>query len=181
MSATMKTHYPDAGIAEPVNRHTLAIIVDNEPGVLARISGLFSGRGYNIESLTVSETEHEKHISRITIVTAGTNAVIDQIKHQLERLVPVHRVVDLTLTGEALERELALVKVVGKGENRVEAMRLAAAFNARTLDATLDSFVFELTGASEEIERFLKLMTVVGLKEVSRTGIAAMSRGAQSM
>jgi acetolactate synthase I/III small subunit len=177
----MKTHYPDPDRSEPVNRHTLAVIVDNEPGVLARISGLFSGRGYNIESLTVSETEHEKHISRVTIVTAGTNAVIEQIKNQLERLVPVHRVVDLTLTGEAIERELVLVKVSGKGENRVEAMRLAAAFHARTLDATLDSFIFELTGASDEIERFLKLMATIGLREVSRTGIAAMSRGSQGL
>src|SRR5919112_788826 len=113
------THYPDPARVEPVNRHTLAVTVDNEPGVLARIAGLFSGRGYNIESLTVSETEHEKHISRITIVTTGTNAVIEQIKSQLERLVPVHRVNDLNIHGEAMERELALLKVVGKGEHRV--------------------------------------------------------------
>ena len=175
------THYPSAPTAQPIARHTLAVIVDNEPGVLARIAGLFSGRGYNIESLTVSETEHEKHLSRITVVTSGTANVIDQIKAHLDRLVPVHRVVDLTLQGEAVERELCLVKVVGKGDHRVEAMRLAAAFGARTLDATLTSFVFELTGATEEIERFIKLMTVVGLTEVSRTGIAAMSRGAEAM
>lgn len=175
------SHYPNAPIAQPIARHTLAVIVDNEPGVLARIAGLFSGRGYNIESLTVSETEHEKHLSRITVVTSGTSAVIDQIKAHLDRLVPVHRVVDLTLQGEALERELALVKVVGKGEYRVEAMRLAAAFGARTLDASLTSFVFELTGTTEEIERFIKLMTAVGLTEVSRTGIAAMSRGPEAM
>lgn len=175
------SHYPNAPIAQPIARHTLAVIVDNEPGVLARIAGLFSGRGYNIESLTVSETEHEKHLSRITVVTSGTAAVIDQIKAHLDRLVPVHRVVDLTLQGEALERELALVKVVGKGEHRVEAMRLAAAFGARTLDASLTSFVFELTGTTEEIERFIKLMTAVGLTEVSRTGIAAMSRGPEAM
>jgi acetolactate synthase-1/3 small subunit len=175
------SHYPNAPVAQPIARHTLAVIVDNEPGVLARIAGLFSGRGYNIESLTVSETEHEKHLSRITVVTSGTSAVIDQIKAHLDRLVPVHRVVDLTLQGEALERELALVKVVGKGDHRVEAMRLAAAFGARTLDASLTSFVFELTGTTEEIERFIKLMTAVGLTEVSRTGIAAMSRGPEAM
>jgi acetolactate synthase-1/3 small subunit len=175
------THYPNAPKTEPTARHTLAVIVDNEPGVLARIAGLFSGRGYNIESLTVSETEHAKHISRITVVTSGTAHIIDQIKAHLDRLVPVHRVVDLTLQGEALERELALVKVVGKGEHRVEAMRLAAAFGARTLDASLTSFVFELTGSTDEIERFIKLMTVVGLTEVSRTGIAAMSRGPDAM
>ncbi|RDJ27144.1 acetolactate synthase small subunit [Bosea caraganae] len=175
------THYPNAPKVQPVARHTLAVIVDNEPGVLARIAGLFSGRGYNIESLTVSETEHEKHISRITVVTSGTAHVIEQIKAHLDRLVPVHRVVDLTLQGEALERELALVKVVGKGDHRVEAMRLASAFGARTLDASLTSFVFELTGSTEEIERFIKLMTAVGLTEVSRTGIAAMSRGPDAM
>lgn len=177
----MNTHYPDAPRVEPVHRHTLAVVVDNEPGVLARIAGLFSGRGYNIESLTVSETEHEEHISRITIVTTGTNAVIEQIKSQLERLVPVHRVVDLTVQGDAIERELCLLKVVGKGEHRVEALRLASAFRARTVDATLTSFVFELTGATEDIERFIGLMTAVGLAEVSRTGIAAMSRGAEGM
>ena len=175
------THYPAAPRIEPVNRHTLAVVVDNEPGVLARIAGLFSGRGYNIESLTVSETEHEKHISRITIVTTGTNAVIEQIKNQLERLVPVHRVVDLTIQGDAIERELCLVKVAGQGDHRVEALRLASAFGARTLDATLTSFVFELTGATEEIERFISLMTAVGLVDVSRTGIAAMARGAGGM
>ncbi|WP_029029671.1 acetolactate synthase small subunit [Salinarimonas rosea] len=176
-----QTHYPAAPVVEAVNRHTLAVIVDNEPGVLARIAGLFSGRGYNIESLTVSETHHETHVSRITIVTAGTAGVIEQIKAHLERLVPVHRVDDLTVRGEALERELCLVKVVGEGDHRVEALRLASAFGARTLDATLTSFVFELTGASEDIERFVKLMAGVGLVEVARTGVAAMSRGAEAM
>ena len=177
----MNTHYPDPLRIETSARHTLAVIVDNEPGVLARIAGLFSGRGYNIESLTVSETEHEKHLSRVTIVTAGTNATLEQIKAQLERLVPVHRVVDLTVQGYAIERELALVKVEGKGDHRVEAMRLASAFGARTVDATLTSFVFELTGTTDEVERFIGLMIAVGLVEVSRTGVAAMGRGALGM
>ncbi|WP_210484881.1 acetolactate synthase small subunit [Microvirga antarctica] len=177
----MSTIYPPATRVEPISRHTLAVVVDNEPGVLARIAGLFSGRGYNIESLTVTETEHESHISRVTIVTTGTDSIIEQIKAHLEKLVPVHRVVDLTLTGDAVERELCLVKVVGKGEQRVEAMRLAAAFGARTMDASLTSFVYELTGTTEEIERFIKLMTVVGLAEVSRTGVAAMARGPEGM
>jgi acetolactate synthase I/III small subunit len=177
----MKSHYADAPAAQPIARHTLAVVVDNEPGVLARIAGMFSGRGYNIESLTVSETEHQKHLSRITIVTAGTAQVIEQIKAQLQRLVPVHRVVDLTVQGEAVERELALLKVIGKGETRVEALRLAQAFGARTLDATLTSFVFELTGSTDEVERFIALMADAGLAEVSRTGIAAMSRGAEAM
>src|ERR1700757_4557126 len=134
-----------------VERHTLSILVDNEPGVLARVIGLFSGRGYNIDSLTVSETEHEKHLSRITIVTTGTKMVIEQIKHQLERLVPVHAVVDLTVSGRAIERELAMVKVRGSGERRVEALRLADAFRARVIDATAESFVFEITGRTEKV------------------------------
>ncbi|MBJ3776146.1 acetolactate synthase small subunit [Acuticoccus mangrovi] len=159
-------------------RHTLSVLVDNEPGVLARVIGLFSGRGYNIDSLTVSETEHARGLSRITIVTTGTPMVIDQIKNQLARLVPVHRVADLTADKrDAIERELALVKVEGRGESRVEALRLAQAFDARTVDATLESFVFEITGATTDIERFVALMATVGLVEVSRTGIAAISRG----
>jgi acetolactate synthase-1/3 small subunit len=181
MPLPTSSHYPDQQIVEPAMRHTLAVVVDNEPGVLARIAGLFSGRGYNIESLTVSETEHESHVSRITIVTTGTNAILQQIKAQLERLVPVHQVLDLTVQGNAIERELVLAKVDGKGELRVEAMRLASAFGAKIVDATLSSFVFELTGTTEEIERFISLMVAVGLVEVSRTGIAAMSRGATGM
>jgi len=162
-------------------RRSLAVIVDNEPGVLARVIGLFSARGYNIDSLTVSETEHEKHISRITIVTTGKPQVIEQIKSQLDRMVPVHRVIDLSLNGDAVETELALVKVAGTGDKRVEAMRLAAAFGAKTVDATLTSFIFELTGRVDEIERFIRLMTSVGLVEVARTGIAAMSRGEKGL
>ncbi|WP_188612451.1 acetolactate synthase small subunit [Chelatococcus reniformis] len=177
----MKSHYSDAPQAQPVARHTLAVLVDNEPGVLARISGMFSGRGYNIESLTVSETEHEQHRSRITIVTSGTAGVIEQIKAQLERLVPVHRVDDLTTHGEALERELALVKVVGRGDHRVEALRLAQAFGARTVDATLNSFIFEYTGTIDEVERFIKVMAEAGLVEVARTGIAALIRGSEGL
>ena len=162
-------------------RHTLSVLVDNEPGVLARVIGLFSGRGYNIDSLTVSETEHEKHLSRITIVTTGTPMVIEQIKNQLERLVPVHRVVDVTLTGKAIERELAMVKVKGTGERRVEALRLGDAFRARVIDATTESFVFELTGKSDKIDQFVELMLPLGLVEVSRTGIVAITRGPEGM
>jgi len=163
---------------EAQERHTLSVLVDNEPGVLARVIGLFSGRGYNIDSLTVSETEHERGLSRITIVTTGTPMVIEQIRHQLARLVPVHRVSDLTADKrDSVERELALVKVQGRGDARVEALRLAQAFDARTIDATLESFVFEITGSTSDIERFVALMASVGLVEVSRTGIAAITRG----
>ena len=161
----------------PVESHTLSIVVDNEPGVLARVIGLFSGRGYNIESLTVSETEHESHVSRITIVTSGTAMVLEQIRAQLERLVPVHSVADLTVTGNAIERELALIKVAGVGEHRVEALRLADAFRARVVDATNNSFVFELTGKTRKVDQFIALMQPLGLTEVVRTGIAAISRG----
>ena len=175
------THYPAAAVNQAVESRTLCILVDNEPGVLARVIGLFSGRGYNIDSLTVSETEHEKHLSRITIVTRGTPMVIEQIKHQLERLVPVHRVVDLTTAGPALQRELAMVKVRGKGDQRMEALRLADAFRARVIDATNESFVFEITGASDKIESFISLMLPLGLVEVSRTGVVAISRGPEGM
>ena len=175
------SHYPAAPAKEAVERRTLSVVVDNEPGVLARVIGLFSGRGYNIESLTVSETEHQKHLSRITIVTRGTPMVIEQIKNQLDRLVPVHRVVDMTVAGPAIERELAMVKVRGKGEHRVEALRLADAFRARVIDATTESFVFEITGATEKIESFIALMLPIGLVEVSRTGIVAIQRGPEGM
>lgn len=161
--------------------HTFSVIVDNEPGVLARIIGLFSGRGYNIDSLTVSETEHQKHQSRITIVTKGTPMVLAQIKHQLERLVPVHSVKDLTAEGDALERELALLKVAGTGEKRIEALRLAEIFRASVIDASTEHFVFEITGRTSKIEQFITIMTSLGLIEVSRTGIAAIGRGAKGM
>jgi acetolactate synthase-1/3 small subunit len=160
--------------------HTLSIIVDNEPGVLARVIGLFSGRGYNIDSLTVSETEHAKHLSRITIVTTGTPMVLAQIKNQLARMVPVHSVTDLTAGGRPLERELALVKVAGHGQDRVEALRLADAFRAVVIDATVDHFVFEVTGRTSKIEQFVAIMAPLGLVEVCRTGIAAISRGSAS-
>ena len=175
------SHYPAQTVKEKSERHTLSVLVDNEPGVLARVIGLFSGRGYNIDSLTVSETEHEKHLSRITIVTTGTPMVIEQIRHQLERLVQVQRVVDLTESGPAIERELAMVKVRGKGEHRVEALRLADAFRARVIDAGTESFVFEITGASGKIDQFVNLMLPLGLVEVSRTGVAGISRGPEAM
>jgi acetolactate synthase-1/3 small subunit len=179
MSAT--SHYPAAPVAEKIETHTLSVIVDNEPGVLARVIGLFSGRGYNIDSLTVSETEHQKHLSRITIVTRGTPMVIEQIKNQLGRLVPIHRVVDMTTSGPSIQRELAMVKVAGTGEPRVEALRLADAFRARVIDAGTESFIFEITGASEKIEQFIALMLPLGLVEVSRTGVVAIARGAEAM
>jgi len=168
-------------VAEKIETHTLSVIVDNEPGVLARVIGLFSGRGYNIDSLTVSETEHQKHLSRITIVTRGTPMVIEQIKNQLGRLVPIHRVVDMTTSGPSIQRELAMVKVAGTGEPRVEALRLADAFRARVIDAGTESFIFEITGASEKIEQFIALMLPLGLVEVSRTGVVAIARGAEAM
>ena len=166
---------------EPAERHTLSMLVDNEPGVLARIVGLFSGRGYNIDSLTVSEVSHKSHLSRITIVTTGAPGIIEQIKSQLDRLVPVHRVVDLTVTGRAVERELALIKVRGIGDQRSEALRLAEAFRARVIDASTESFVFELTGKTDKLDQFIVLMQPLGLVEVSRTGVAAIARGPEAM
>ena len=169
--------YSSATAKSNIETHTLSVLVDNEPGVLARVVGMFAGRGYNIESLTVAEVAHETHLSRITSVTSGTPEIIEQIRHQLERLIPVHTVNDLTLSVRAIERELAMIKVKGKGENRVEAMRLADAFRAKVIDATTESFIFELTGAPRKIDDFVELMRPIGLVEVSRTGVAAISRG----
>jgi acetolactate synthase-1/3 small subunit len=176
-----QTHYPSAQKMQDIVSRTLSIVVDNEPGVLARVIGLFSGRGYNIDSLTVTETEHEKHLSRITVITSGTPAVIQQIKHQLERLIPVHRVRDLTDEGASIERELALVKVQGRGEKRIEALRLAEIFRAKVVDTSIEHFVFEITGKPSKIETFVQIMSELGLVEVSRTGIAAIGRGVATL
>ncbi len=166
---------------EPITRHAIAVLVDNEPGVLARVIGLFSGRGYNIDSLTVAEVDAAGHTSRITVVTSGTPMVVEQIKAQLARLVPVHKVVDLTATGQAVEREMALVKVAAAGDKRVESLRLADAFRARVIDTTHTSFVFELTGAPSKIDAFVNLMQPLGLVDVSRTGVVAIARGPEPM
>ena len=168
-------------MSEKIEKHTISIVVDNEAGVLARVIGLFSGRGYNIESLTVAETDRERNISRITIVTSGTPMVIEQIKAQLGRLVPVHRVGDLTVEGPHVERELALVKVAGTGEARVESLRIADIFRARAVDSTERSFIFELTGSTSKLDAFINLMRPLGLVEVSRTGVVAISRGPEPM
>ena len=164
---------------ETIERHTLAVMVDNEAGVLARVIGLFSGRGYNIDSLTVAEVDHTGHRSRITIVTTGTPQVIEQIKAQLGRIVPVHEVHDLTVEAESVERELALFKVTGSGEKRVEALRMADIYRANVVDSTLESFIFEITGSTAKIDAFADLMRPLGLKEMARTGVAALSRGAE--
>ena len=160
---------------------TISVLVENEPGILARVVGLFSGRGYNIDSLTVAPVESEGGRSRINIVTSGTEMVIEQIKAQLDRLVPVHRIADLTREGPHIAREMALIKVTGIGEKRVEALRIADAFRARVIDATQESFVFELTGATDKLDAFIDLMRHLGLAEVSRTGIVAMARGVRTI
>jgi acetolactate synthase-1/3 small subunit len=165
---------------ETVSSHTIAVLVDNEPGILARVVGLFSGRGYNIESLTVAQTDVKENLSRITIVTTGTPMVVEQIKAQLDRLVPVHKVHDLTLEGPHIERELALVKVKGTGEKRVEALRLAEIFRAKVIDTKIDSFVFEVTGTSDKVQTFVELMGSLGLVDVGRTGTVAMTRGGEA-
>ncbi len=164
-------------INEIENAHTISVLVDNEPGVLARVIGLFSGRGYNIESLTVAEVDVAENYSRITIVTTGTPMIIEQIKAQLGRLVPVHGVSDLTVEGPHVERELALVKVNGVGEKRVESLRIADIFRARAVDSTNESFIFEIVGDTGKLDAFIELMRPLGLIDVSRTGIAAISRG----
>ncbi|MDO5632706.1 MAG: acetolactate synthase small subunit [Paracoccus sp. (in: a-proteobacteria)] len=163
--------------AEVVESHTLAVLVENEPGVLARVIGLFSGRGYNIDSLTVAEVDHTGHRSRITVVTRGTPAVIEQIKAQLGRIVPVHEVHDLTVEGPSVERELGLFKVSGAGDKRVEALRIGEIFRAKVVDSTLESFVFEITGAPQKLDAFADLMRPLGLSDMARTGVAALARG----
>lgn len=173
--------YAPTPVLQAQETHILAVLVNNEPGVLARVIGLFSGRGYNIESLTVAETNQSEHLSRITILCSGTPAVIEQIKAQLDRLIPVLEVSDLTIEGPHVERELALVKVVCTGEKRIEALRSADIFRARAVDSTLESFVFEITGTSEKINAFIELMLPLGLIDVSRTGIAAISRGTRAI
>lgn len=166
-------------MAVDVEKHTIAVVVDNEAGVLARVIGLFSGRGYNIESLTVAEVDAKRSLSRITIVTMGTPMIIEQIKAQLGRLVPVHKVSDLTDEGPYVERELALIKVAGSGEKRVESLRIADIFRARVVDSTSKSFVFEMTGSTDKIDAFIKLMGPLGLVEISRAGVVAIARGEQ--
>jgi acetolactate synthase-1/3 small subunit len=167
----MATPSPD------IRTHTISVLVDNEAGVLARVIGLFSGRGYNIESLTVAEVNQREKQSRITVVTSGTPMIIEQIKAQLNRLVPVHKVRDLTIEGPAVSRELALIKVVGTGERRVEALRIADIFRARAVDSTNESFVFEIVGATDKLDAFIQLMEPLGLTDVSRTGVVAIARG----
>jgi acetolactate synthase-1/3 small subunit len=170
------------GTSDPNNRSaTISVLVENEAGVLARVIGLFSGRGYNIDSLTVAPVDDARHRSRINIVTSGTEMVIEQIKAQLDRLVPIHRVSDLTLEGPHIAREMAMIKVIGTGEKRSEALRIAEAFRARVIDATVESFVFELTGATDKLDAFLDLLRPLGLAEVSRTGVAAIARGLRTI
>jgi acetolactate synthase-1/3 small subunit len=160
-----------------ISKHTIAVLVDNEPGILARVVGLFSGRGYNIESLTVAETDRKNRLSRITVVTSGTPMIIEQIKAQLSRLVPVHAVHDLTAEGPHVERELCLIKVASTGEKRIEGLRLADIFRARVIDSTTESFVFEVTGSTEKLNAFINLMEPLGLVDVCRTGVVAIARG----
>ena len=179
MSENPASAYDMSHIEEDEERRTLAIVVDNEPGVLGRVVGLFSARGYNIESLTVAEVDRDRHRSRITIVTAGTAHTLEQIEAQLLRLVPVANVTDITKSKRGLERELALIKVAGEGEKRVEALRIAEIFRARVIDTTNKSFIFELTGASDKIDQFCALMDPLGLVEVSRTGVLSIKRGAE--
>ena len=164
-------------MSERIERHTMAVLVDNEPGVLARVIGLFSGRGYNIESLTVAQVETEENLSRITVVTSGTPMVIEQIRNQLGRLVPVRKVHDLTQEGAHIERDHALIKVVNSGEKRVESLRIADIFRARVVDSTTKSFVFEMTGSTDKIDAFIALMRELGQIEIARSGVVAIARG----
>ena len=163
------------------SKHTVSVLVDNEPGVLARVIGLISGRGYNIESLTVAEVDAEAHISRITFVTLGNETTINKMISQLQKLVPVKKAINIALDKQGIEREMALVKVVATGEKRVESLRLSDAFRAKVIDTTHDSFVFELNGSPVKIDAFIDLMTPLGLSEISRTGVVAIARGSEKL
>lgn len=173
--------YAQNPYTEEDKKHTISVLVDNEPGALARVVGLFTGRGYNIESLTVAETRHRQGLSRITIVTSGTGMIIEQIKAQLNRLVPIHSVSDLTMEGPSVERELAMVKVVATGEKRVESLRIAENFRARAVDSTHESFVFEIVGNSGKLDAFIELMKPLGLVDLCRTGVVAIARGPKGL
>lgn len=177
MSSSSQSHYAVAPVTDDKNRHAIAVIVDNESGVLSKVIGLFSGRGYNIESLTVCSINEKNTISRITIVTIGNEMIIEQIKAQLARLVPVHSVDDLTMHGKHIEKEIALLKVVASGAERREALRLANIFGAKVSDATLKSFVFTISGNSDKINAFVEIMRVLGLNEIARSGVVALNRG----
>ncbi len=166
---------------ETIEQHTISVLVDNEAGVLARVIGMFSGRGYNIESLTVAEVDTANALSRITIATSGTPMIIEQIKAQLDRLVPVHKIIDLTVEGPYVERELALVKVKATGNRRVESLRIADIFRARAIDSTDKSFVFEISGSTDKLNAFINLMLPLGLVDVSRTGVVAIARGSEGL
>ena len=174
-------HDTKVKVSGEIERHTITVLTDNEAGVLARVAGLFSGRGYNIESLTVAEVDAAAHTSRFTIVTSGTPQVIEQIEAQLRRLVPTHKVTNWTAEKVGIEREMALIKVAGTGDKRVEALRMADAFRARPVDTTHASFVFEITGSPAKIDSFIDLMRPLGLVDISRTGVAAISRGPEAM
>ncbi len=157
--------------------YALSVLVDNEAGALARVVSMFSARGFNIDTLTVAQVETDENLSRITITTSSTDKVIEQVKAQLERLVPVHKVVDLGMEGTFVSRELVFAKVKCRGEKRVEALRTADIFRAKVVDSTKESFIFELTGSSDKLDAFITLMKDLGLVEVARTGAVAISRG----
>ena len=157
--------------------YALSVLVDNEAGALARVVSMFSARGFNIDTLTVAQVETDENLSRITITTSSTDKVIEQVKAQLERLVPVHKVVDLGMEGTFVSRELVFAKVKCRGEKRLEALRTADIFRAKVVDSTKESFIFELTGSSDKLDAFITLMKDLGLVEVARTGAVAISRG----
>ena len=154
--------------------HHISLLVENHQGVLARISGLFSGRGYNLESLTVGITT-DPTVSRITLVCAGDDAIIDQIKKQLNRLVDTIKVTDLTSV-PSVDRELALIKIAARPNKRGEIFQIADVFGCRVMDVGAESLILELTGSSDKIDDFIALAQPYGIQEVARSGLVAMER-----
>ena len=178
--ANSKSAYSSPGKQGKFDTHIIVVWVDNEAGVLARVVGLFSGRGYNIESLAVAEIDPKLNISRITIVTTGTPQVIEQIKLQLKKLVPVHKVADFKREDKkVIFKEMALFKVVGNNSKKEKALNACKKYNAVILDKTKNSYVIQITALRREIDSMSKNLKKFGLVSVSRTGAVAMTRGSE--
>ena len=175
MNNSNKSVYDSPNLVSAIKRHILTILVDNEPGVLARVIGMFSGRGYNIDSLNVAEVSNDQHLSRITIVTEGTSEVVNQIEKQLLRIVPVHSVTNLNQEGSAVEAEVALVFIDVKEDNRKKIYEICDFYRARKIENEHNSIIFEIAGASERINRFIIEIEEITKVEIVRSGPVAIS------
>ena len=170
-----KSVYDSPKVGTDINRHILTILVDNEPGVLARVVGMFSGRGYNIDSLNVAEVVTNEHLSRITIVTHGTSEVVDLIRKQLMTIVPVHSVTNLENEGSPVEAEVALIYLEINESNKKDAFNICDFYRARKIENENNSIIFEIAGASDRINSFIKEINEISKIEIVRSGPVAIS------